>query len=187
MDWIKLAKIKNYLSNRIDEIKEGSYVPSYKQIKALPEFKGVSEETFNVARKEWYLRHFGMRAKKFTAHLKLIKEGNLSELVRNNYMTQLEETKPQYISEKEYTEYAIKKLKKDVYNGLCFLIPGVLLLANALVVMIVLHWDWNYIGGYVQLASIIMCIGLFAMGIGILVMIHPRIKARKLENDLMKL
>ncbi|GAG21675.1 unnamed protein product, partial [marine sediment metagenome] len=34
-----IVKLRNYFSDRIEEIKEGSYVPTYEQIKELPEFK----------------------------------------------------------------------------------------------------------------------------------------------------
>ena len=177
MDRIKLARVKNYFSDRIEEIKKGTYVPTYKQIKTLPEFEWVSEETFKVARKEWFLQHFGMRAKKFAAHLKAIKESNLSELDRNNYIAQLEETKPQYISETESKAYAIKKLKRSANNGLYFLVPGVILL-------VISFFTENFFPAISGADILILIVSIMLMIVGILNMIYEWIKVLIIKNNI---
>jgi len=42
MDKSSIVKLRNYFSDRIEEIKDGSYVPTYEQIKELPEFSGIN-------------------------------------------------------------------------------------------------------------------------------------------------
>ena len=51
-------KIKSYFSDRMEEIKDGTYIPYYERIKNMPEFKGINYDTFIIARDEWYLHHF---------------------------------------------------------------------------------------------------------------------------------
>ena len=64
-----IEEIRNYFSNRIEEIKEGSYVPTYEQIKKLPEFSEVNRETFRNARRKWYLYNFSAPFFKFNAQI----------------------------------------------------------------------------------------------------------------------
>lgn len=54
MDDSIIIKIKNHLSDRIEEIRDGTYIPYYERFKDLPEFRGIEQETFEIARREWY-------------------------------------------------------------------------------------------------------------------------------------
>jgi hypothetical protein len=47
-------KISNYFSEKIEEIKEGTLVPSYDQVKDLPEFSGINRDEFIIARNGIY-------------------------------------------------------------------------------------------------------------------------------------
>jgi len=49
-----IIKIKNHFSDRIEEIKDGTYIPYYHRFKDLPEFRGIERKTFEIARREWY-------------------------------------------------------------------------------------------------------------------------------------
>lgn len=62
-------KIRNYFSDRIEEIEEGNYVPIYKQIKKLPEFSEINRVSFRTARRKWYLYNFGMPYFKFNTQI----------------------------------------------------------------------------------------------------------------------
>ena len=70
MDKSIVIKIRNYFSERIEEIKQGTYVPTYEQIKMLPEFSEISRETFRVARSGWFRNNFHMNFYKFSSRLK---------------------------------------------------------------------------------------------------------------------
>ena len=65
-----IMKIRNYFSERIEEIKQGTYVPTYEQIKGLPEFSGINRETFRVARSGWFRENFHMNVYKFSSRVK---------------------------------------------------------------------------------------------------------------------
>ena len=54
MDKALRKKIRNYLTDRIEEIKEGTFVPSYVQVKDLPQFSGINRDEFIIARNEWF-------------------------------------------------------------------------------------------------------------------------------------
>lgn len=54
MDDSTIIKIKNHLSDRLEEIKNGTYIPYYDRFKELPEFRGIDQKTFEIARREWY-------------------------------------------------------------------------------------------------------------------------------------
>ena len=68
-----IEKIRNYFSDRIEEIEEGSYVPTYEQVKEMPEFSEVNRETFRNARRKWYLYNYGISFFKFNAQFEKIK------------------------------------------------------------------------------------------------------------------
>lgn len=62
-------KIMNYFSEKIEEIKQGTYVPTYEQVKMLPEFSGITRNTFRIARKRWYHQNFHMNFNQFSSRL----------------------------------------------------------------------------------------------------------------------
>jgi len=74
-------KIRNYLTDRIEEIKEGTFVPSWDQFKDLPEFVGTYrsdfinardewfKQTFNMSSNKWYKQNFHMSLSKFSSRL----------------------------------------------------------------------------------------------------------------------
>jgi len=68
-----IEEIRNYFSDRIEEIEEGIYVPTYDQIKNLPEFSEINRDTFRNARRKWYLYNFGIPFFKFNAQFEKIK------------------------------------------------------------------------------------------------------------------
>ncbi len=68
-----VENIRNYFSDRIKEIEDGVYVPTYEQVKGLPEFNEVNRENFRNARRKWYLYNFGMSFVKFNAQLEKVK------------------------------------------------------------------------------------------------------------------
>lgn len=68
-----IEKIRDYFSDRIEEIEEGSYVPTYEQVKEKPEFSEINRETFRNARRKWYLYNFGIPFFKFNAQFEKIK------------------------------------------------------------------------------------------------------------------
>ena len=65
--------IRSYFSNRVKEIEEGVYAPTYEQVKALPEFNEINRENFRNARRKWYLYNFGMSFVKFNAQFEKVK------------------------------------------------------------------------------------------------------------------
>ena len=65
MDEALSEKIRNYFSNRIEEIKEGTLVPSYDQVKDLPEFSGINRDEFIFARNGWFKQTFHMSPNKW--------------------------------------------------------------------------------------------------------------------------
>ena len=68
-----VENIRTYFSDRIKEIEEGIYVPTYEQVKILPEFNEINRENFRNARRKWYLYNFGMPFVKFNAQLEKVK------------------------------------------------------------------------------------------------------------------
>jgi hypothetical protein len=60
LDESSIITITNYLSGRKIEIQEGTYNPSFDQIKELPELKGVKQKTFNIARNKWYKQNLNL-------------------------------------------------------------------------------------------------------------------------------
>ena len=68
-----IEEIRNYFSDRIKEIEEGSYVPTYEQVKILPEFNEINRENFRNARRKWYLYNFGIPFVKFNGQLEKVK------------------------------------------------------------------------------------------------------------------
>lgn len=77
----KIGKIRigNYFSDNMEEIKEGSFIPTYEKIKELPEFSGVNRETFRIARRQWYKQHFHMPFVKFTARLEKVQQNKQNQ------------------------------------------------------------------------------------------------------------
>ena len=174
MDKSFIVKLRNYFSDRIEEIKEGSYVPTYEQIKELPEFKGVSQEVFRIARRRWYEQHFRMSSVKFTKRLELIKAGYTSE---NKFAERLENIKAEYISEKEFDKEH-KKGKRN--NGFCILIIGAFFIMYALVMGAGTGWNPSYLGGYFYYVYISGVPGIILLSIGIYLILHNRSKASKI-------
>ncbi|MHA1987617.1 MAG: hypothetical protein ACW98D_13340 [Promethearchaeota archaeon] len=74
-----ITKLRNYFSDRFEEIKDGTYLPSYKQIKELTEFSDINRSTFRVARRGWYRQNFHMSFYTFSSRLKNIRESDLIE------------------------------------------------------------------------------------------------------------
>lgn len=68
-----IEEIRNYFSDRIDEIEEGIYVPIFEQVKALPEFNEITRENFRIARRQWYFYYFGMSFYKFNLQPEKVK------------------------------------------------------------------------------------------------------------------
>ncbi len=68
-----VENIRNYFSDRIEEIEEGVYVPIYEQVKALPEFNEITREIFRNARRKWYFYNFGLSFYKFNAQSEKVK------------------------------------------------------------------------------------------------------------------
>jgi hypothetical protein len=56
----QIEKIRNYFSNRIEGIKEGKFVPYYDKVKNLPEFSGINQDAFIIARNGWFKQTFHM-------------------------------------------------------------------------------------------------------------------------------
>jgi hypothetical protein len=69
LDEVVIEKIKNYFSDRIEEIKEGTFVPSWDNFKDLPEFSGTYRDNFIKARNGWYKQIFNTSFKKFSSYL----------------------------------------------------------------------------------------------------------------------
>ncbi|MHA1461208.1 MAG: hypothetical protein ACTSO8_06975 [Promethearchaeota archaeon] len=69
-------KIRSYLTDRIEEIKAGTFVLSYDQIRDLPEFSGIKERAFNIARNKWYEDNFHMSFRAFSPLKAREKESN---------------------------------------------------------------------------------------------------------------
>jgi len=68
-----VENIRNYFSDRIEEIEEGVYVPIYEQVKILPEFNEITRENFRNARRQWYFYNFGMSFYKFNTQSEKVK------------------------------------------------------------------------------------------------------------------
>jgi len=96
LDKASREKIRNYFSDRIEEIKEGTFIPSYDQIKDLPEFSGIKRDAFRIARKKWYKQNLHASFYEFSSRF-----------------------------DKEYEKKYLKEKRK---NGLCYLIPGVIII-----------------------------------------------------------
>ncbi len=61
-----IKKIFNYLSQKIDEIREGTYIPMYQDFINIPKFKNLNEKTFRHARYQWYKKHFNKSFNKYS-------------------------------------------------------------------------------------------------------------------------
>jgi len=142
MDKSSIAKLRNYFSDRIEEIKEGSYIPTYEKIKELPEFSEVKRETLRIARQKWYSQHFGMSYLKYSKRLETIKERG--------------------ISEKEYDKKYIKGKRN---NGFCILIIGVIGIVFAL-------YFGEYTSWYGGKWGMIMAPGIILLVIGLALVIR---------------
>ena len=151
MDKSLIVKLKNYFSDRIEEIKDGNYIPTYEQIKELPEFNGISWETFRIARKHWYSQHFGMS---FRTHSK-----------------RLGTIKVKYISNNGYDK---KLLRKKRNTGFCFIIPGALFLLGAFSAGAM---GWSYQCGIFWLLPMIPA--TFLLVIGIILIVNYSIKEKR--------
>jgi len=154
-------KIRNYFSDRIEEIQDGSYVPTWKQIKELPEFSGISREIFKIARKRWYSQNFGMSFRTFNEDSK-------------RYGT----IKAKNISNNEYD----KRNKKKI--GFCILTIGVLSILLSLFVGNTLHWDPSYVGGYFLYTIVFMGIGIILLVIGLGMVLYNRSKFSEKESSI---
>ena len=71
-------EIMNYFSGRIEEIKEGSYVPTCESVKNLPDFSEISMKTFRIAREQWYSQHINTSFLKYSKRLEIIKARGIS-------------------------------------------------------------------------------------------------------------
>jgi len=182
MDKSSIAKLRNYFSDRIEEIKDGSYVPTYEQIKDLPEFSGITRSTFRIARRWWYKQHFRMPFVKFTTRLEKIKARDISESKydqeqRNKFYARLENIKGEYISEKEYDKEQIKGSRKI---GFCISFIGALFIVYALVMGAGTGWNPNYMGGYFYYVFLSGVPGIILLSIGIFLILKNRNKASKI-------
>ncbi|MHA2036237.1 MAG: hypothetical protein ACW98X_07375 [Promethearchaeota archaeon] len=108
-----IMRISSYFSERMGEIQEGTYIPSYTQIKELPEFSGISRRVFRIARDKWFKQNFQKSFFMATSRLEAIKTTNLSE--------------------NEYDNIQIKR-KRNKGKGL--IVVGALLLIFALIIII---------------------------------------------------
>jgi len=72
-------KISHYLTDRIEEIKDGTYIPHYERFVSLPEFSGINRRTFRIARNMWYLQNLNMPFDRFTTRLEKGYVLNLNE------------------------------------------------------------------------------------------------------------
>ena len=176
MDKSSIVKLRNYFSDRIEEIKEGSYVPTYEQIKELPKFRGINRETFRIARKRWYKQHFQMTPVKFSSRVELIKAGYTSE---NKFAARLENIKGEYISEMKYHKEQRIKRKRD--SGFCCLCPGVLFIVWGLLSWLSLEYtEFGYTPERMMIIIIYgMVPGIILLSIGIFLILHNRSKASK--------
>ena len=176
MDKSSIVKLRNYFSDRIEEIKDGSYVPTYEQIKELTEFSGISRETFRIARKEQYLQHFRMSHVRFSERLENIKAGFISE---KKFSAQLENVKGGYISEEEY--YEEQRIKGKHGTGFCCLCPGVLFIIWGLLSWLSL--EYMYFGYTPERMMVIiiygMVPGIILLSIGIFLILKNRSKVSK--------
>lgn len=79
MDKDSSEKISHYLTDRIEEIKDGTYIPHYERFVSLPEFSGINRRTFRIARNMWYLQNLNMPFDRFTTRLEKGYVLNLNE------------------------------------------------------------------------------------------------------------
>ncbi len=79
MDKDSSEKISHYLTDRIEEIKDGTYIPQYERFVSLPEFSGINRRTFRIARNMWYLQNLNMPFDRFTTRLEKGYVLNLNE------------------------------------------------------------------------------------------------------------
>ena len=165
MNKSSIVKLRNYFSDRIKEIKDGSYVPTYEQIKELPEFSGIKRETFRIARKRWYSQHFRMTSIKFSERLENIKAGYISE---NKFAARLENIKGGYISEEEYDKEPIRGNRK---SGFCISIIGAFFIMYGLLMGGVTGWNPSYVGGYFAYVYILGVPGIILLVIGLILVI----------------
>jgi len=169
----EIVKLRNYFSDRIEKIKDGSYAPTYEQIKGLPEFSDINKSNFRIARKKWYKQHFRMSPGKFSARVRLIKAGYTSE---NKFAARLENIKGEYIFKKGYEKEQIKK-KRNI--GFCILVVGVLFIVSALFQGAGMGWNPSYVGGYFRYVTIFMGIGIIILVIGFSLVLYYRSKLSK--------
>jgi len=91
-------KIRNYFTDKIEEIKEGTFVPSYDQVKDLAEFSGINRDPFIFARDEWFKQTFHMSSNKWykqTFHMSLSEYSSrlASDLSEEDYVLKLRKEK----------------------------------------------------------------------------------------------
>ena len=158
MDKSLSEKLRNYFSDRIEEIKDGSYVPTYEQIKELPEFSGINRNTFRIARKKWYRTNFRMS---FLKHSKL---------------------KASSLPEKEYNK---KYLKGKLKNGLIVLIIGAIGFVFGFSYGTWVEWSSYDVGVIFSFIGVLW--GIILMVIGLILVLKNSIKLLEDETNTKKL
>jgi len=149
-------KIKNYFSGRIEEIKDGTYIPQYERFVSLPEFSSINRRTFKITRNEWYLQHFSMPFVRFTARL----EKNKKTMDK---------------------EIDIKRIKGKRNTGI-----GLFIIGWIIVVFGILGFSFWWGKGMGSIISVIICIPIIILGfilvlIGLIRII--RYRSDKKSND----
>jgi hypothetical protein len=142
-----IMRISSYFSERIEEIQKGAYVPSYRQVKELPEFSGINQRDFRIARKKWYRQNFQTTFFMASSRLENIKAMNLSE--------------------QEYDKMQIKR-KRNKGKGL--IVCGASLLIFTIILLFAVPPFLFSSGGGLGYVGIILfiIIGLFCIGEGII-------------------
>jgi hypothetical protein len=72
-------EIMTYFSNRLEEIKAGSYVPTYDTFKVLPEFNEISAKSFKTAREQFYSQYFHTTFLNYSKRLEIIRPKGISQ------------------------------------------------------------------------------------------------------------
>jgi len=148
-------KIRNYFSDRIEEIKKRTFIPSYDKIKDLPEFSGITRDAFIIVRNGWYKQNFHMNFYEFKSYL-------ASGLSEEEYVLKLRRKRMD-------KEIDIKRIKGKSNIGLCCLIPGVLCIFN------ILLFIPNYSFGAIAWVAGIP-FGIILMVIGLVLILYYRSK-----------
>lgn len=154
---MNVAQIKNYFSDRIEEIKKGTFVPSWDQIKDLPEFKGTYRSDLINAQDSWYKETFVMSFKDFYMYL----ASGLSE-----------------------EDYALKLIiKKLRLSGGVFFFIGVLSTLGAILVGNIINWSSSYFPGYFVMVAC-MSIGIILIIGGVILGILLPLSTTKMKNKI---